>query len=811
MKPWKSKDSDSRTPDPFRPQGEAPWYDRFRSPRVMWQTTMLAALTLAALLIIQVPQPPLPVQQGIAAPHPILARVDFDYVDPGVTATVQSLVSLQRVPGIYSPDARQAAALRDGLLAIIGEVAKAAAPQDVPEALRNEWKVTPEMFAAVKKAVGDTPETLAAVQDAVTKAMGPLAEPAELPIAREEDYERAVRRMTDIKDLRNKLPAGLSPEVAPILDEASPVIVVAQPQGDLKIAIRDVATVSQADRVQMQIERILDGPFTPIFGGEGVASLAAVMASRIGPTLVYDQTLTENRRADVRETVKPVPIRHRANATLVEAGKKITEDDIHLLEAEQKARLVELRWWRSALAWFGAALILGLMVLLQAVYTARFEPVIGRSRPRSLALAGLGLLVIAAAKIVAQFNGPPEWYTFFLVVAALVVTIAYHQAFALAFTWSMVLLAAVATRSDLDWAITAAVGTSVAILALGEINNRSKLVKVGALAGLALFAARVGLTFWRFGYVDSDFWTGLAEPAIRCIFAGLASGILMLALLPFIERAFGIVTNISLLELCDVNQPALRRLALEAPGTYTHSLLIGSLAEASAEAIGARGLLARVGAYFHDIGKALKPQYFVENWQEGQSSPESQPSAQCTVIMGHVKDGLDMADRLSLPPIIRQFIAEHHGTTLLEFFYRQAVRKAAAGGGPPPDELEYRYPGPKPRSRETAIVMLADAVEGATRSQADRSAPKVQATVHEIVMKRLLDGQLDTSGLTLTDLKTIEETLTKTLLSVYHGRIAYPADRRAHPAGGEKGETTGVGDAGRNERGGPSPGAAEPK
>ena len=154
--------------------------------------------------------------------------------------------------------------------------------------------------------------------------------------------------------------------------------------------------------------------------------------------------------------------------------------------------------------------------------------------------------------------------------------------------------------------------------------------------------------------------------------------------------------------------------------------------------------------------------------------------------MAHVKDGLDMADRLSLPPILRQFIAEHHGTTLLEYFYRQAVRQQQASRGQAPLEADYRYTGPKPRSRETAIVMLSDAVEGATRSQADRSAPKVQATVHEIVMKRLLDGQLDTSGLTLTDLRTIEETLTKTLLSVYHGRVAYPAGPQTPGAGGAK-------------------------
>jgi putative nucleotidyltransferase with HDIG domain len=366
----------------------------------------------------------------------------------------------------------------------------------------------------------------------------------------------------------------------------------------------------------------------------------------------------------------------------------------------------------------------------------------------------------------------------------------------LALVWPLVFLVAIAARADLDWVITATAGTSVAILSLGEINDRSKLIRVGALAGLAFFAARAALGFWRVDAADPSFWSMFPVvllPAFLYYCVGLAAGIILLALLPFIERAFGIVTNISLLELCDVNQPALRRLALEAPGTYTHSLLIGSLAEAAAEAIGANGLLARVGAYFHDIGKAGRPQYFVENWQDVHAAREEQePHVIRQVIQNHVSDGLAMADRLGLPPVIKAFIAEHHGTTLIEYFYREAVRHQAAAGRPAPAEAEYRYPGPKPSSPESAIVMLADAAEGATRSLKERTAGQIGASVHEIVMKRLLDGQLDQSRLTLTDLRTVEETLTKTLLSVYHGRMPYPADRRSGETASAAGKGTQV-------------------
>jgi putative nucleotidyltransferase with HDIG domain len=357
----------------------------------------------------------------------------------------------------------------------------------------------------------------------------------------------------------------------------------------------------------------------------------------------------------------------------------------------------------------------------------------------------------------------------------------------MAISWTLILLIAIATRSDFDWMMTATAGTFTAILTLGEINKRSKLIQVGALAGLAFLAAVGGLYLWRLAYTDLT-GTQVLKSCLLYFGSGLAAGFLVLGLLPFIERLFGIATNISLLELCDVNQPALRRLAMEAPGTYTHSLYIGSLAQAAAEAVGAKPLLARVGAYFHDIGKVNKPHYFVENALGKTEAHEGlTPAMSRLVIMSHVKDGLEMADRLGLPRYIKRFIAEHHGTTVVEFFYHEAEVQAERTGNEPPHDIDYRYPGPKPRSRETAIVMLADTVEGATRAMKEPTAARVQAIVHEMVMKRLMDGQLDESGLTLSDLHKIEETLTKALLSVYHTRVPYPTDRPVPEAPAEAG------------------------
>jgi putative nucleotidyltransferase with HDIG domain len=237
---------------------------------------------------------------------------------------------------------------------------------------------------------------------------------------------------------------------------------------------------------------------------------------------------------------------------------------------------------------------------------------------------------------------------------------------------------------------------------------------------------------------------------------------------------FNVVTSISLLELCDANQPALRKLAIEAPGTYSHSLLLGSLVEPACETIGANGLLARVGAYFHDIGKVNKPQYFAENMSQVGNGDHSRlkPTMSKLIITSHIKDGLDMARQYGLPKAVNAFIAQHHGTTVIEYFYNEA--RKAAEEDQTVDDTEYRYAGPKPQSKETAVLMLADSTEGAVRSIKEPTAPKIEDKVHEIVMKRLLDGQLNESGLTLKDVQIVEQSLCKSLISVYHGRIPYP-------------------------------------
>ena len=241
--------------------------------------------------------------------------------------------------------------------------------------------------------------------------------------------------------------------------------------------------------------------------------------------------------------------------------------------------------------------------------------------------------------------------------------------------------------------------------------------------------------------------------------------------MPLFESTFGLTTDITLLELSDLNRPLLKRLALEAPGTYHHSIMIGTLAEEAAMSINANSLLARVGSYYHDIGKMLKPEYFVEN-QMGAKNKHEQltPSMSALILEAHVKEGKELAEENGLPQCIVEFITGHHGSSVMSYFYEKAKSQDDEGT----DIDDYRYPGPKPISKEVAIVMLADSVEAASRTLEDPTPARIRGLVRKIIFSRFESGELDDCDLTLKDLHQIEESFVRVLMGIFHRRIAYP-------------------------------------
>ncbi len=481
------------------------------------------------------------------------------------------------------------------------------------------------------------------------------------------------------------------------------------------------------------------------------------------------QVITEPESAGEEPAAEPATIeKHLRGTLIVPAGHPIQDRHLDLLLDEHEAYLLSLgseHHWTRGLALF---LIFSLLTGMIVLYVARFQESLAESLPM---IAGVCVLILLTIGLGLVLNQAP-WHAVILPLAitAMVLTLAYNPQFALLMSFCLALVLTAILGSSVDRLLEQMGGMATAILLLRNVRTRTQLVQVATLAG-GVYTLMTLAT----GVLTGQTWWLIGTEAFRHFLWGSFAGFLLTGLLPLVERCFGIVTDISLLELADGSHPLLQELVKRAPGTYTHSITVATLAEAAAEAIGANPLLVRVGSYFHDVGKMLKPQYFIEN-QSGENRHDVlEPALSTLVIIGHVKDGLALAEQYRLPGPIVDFVAQHHGTTLVEYFYREAMRlQETAGNGGQELESCFRYPGPKPQNRENGLVMLADAVESTSRSLAGPTPASLQKMVHDLLMKRLLDGQFEESGLTLTELHLIEESLTKSLIALFHARIKYP-------------------------------------
>jgi putative nucleotidyltransferase with HDIG domain len=319
---------------------------------------------------------------------------------------------------------------------------------------------------------------------------------------------------------------------------------------------------------------------------------------------------------------------------------------------------------------------------------------------------------------------------------------------------------------------------------VGDCRSRNDLFKCGAWSGFS-----AALVIMAFGCVQSlgfkeTPWVSIFASSFFCFFSGILATVITSFLIPFFESIFGYTTSLKLIELANFHHPLLHSLMMKAPGTYHHSVIVGSLAEIAADQVGANGLLARVSAYYHDIGKMNKPLYFIENQSPGNNPHDHlQPSMSAKILFSHVKTGVRMGRDYRLGNRVVDIIEQHHGTTLTSYFFNKAKELEEPSLGKV-EEAHFRYPGPKPQTREAGIVMLADACEAATRSITDPTPGKIQAMVHHIITKRFLEEQFSDCELTFKDLQIIEVQFTRILVSLHHHRIEYPGQKSAlhsHP------------------------------
>ena len=435
--------------------------------------------------------------------------------------------------------------------------------------------------------------------------------------------------------------------------------------------------------------------------------------------------------------------------------------------------------------------ILFFVTFVLAVNVTQFEPSLLSNHYATAALLVTLLLMLGLM----QLGRLQDWWSQLLTVpvfmGAVITTIAYTRRLALVVGGYLALIGIFMLRDRMAFDegfslfLVLCCGMTVTVMALRQVRSRSTLIQVCGLGGVVLFV----LT-WLYGSLINMPAEDLWPQSLTCLCGALGVGFFVQGILQVIEVVFHTATAMRLLDYSDANKPLLQRLAVEAPGTFHHSMQIGMLAEAAAEAIGANGLLCRVGSYYHDIGKLNKPHFFVENQGEAYSHHKDlSPTMSKMIIIGHVKDGLEMAQEYKLPKILHHFIATHHGTTLVEYFFHEASKNEGENGRSGVSESDFRYPGPKPQSKEMAIVMLCDAVEGATRAMAEPTPSRIEGLVDKILMKRLLDGQFDECNITLKELRTIEARVVSTLCGMYHGRIAYPSSANAKEKDAKKNES----------------------
>ncbi|HEY4312603.1 MAG TPA: HDIG domain-containing protein [Pirellulales bacterium] len=460
---------------------------------------------------------------------------------------------------------------------------------------------------------------------------------------------------------------------------------------------------------------------------------------------------------------------------LVHAGEPLTPEMIQLLErdhAHEVGLTSHMHGVVRSLATFG--MIFALYALCGYFIYHQDRRLLKDVRRFATLLT---LIVVSAA--LACWAWPYPWRAEIVPVLIFGMTcgIAYKRELSLLLSTSLLIFLGLVCGYGLGEFVVLVGATATAILLLGRIRSRSKLIKVGFFTGVATFGLSLITGLLEGQPLGSPLW----ELAMRNGLWAFAAGFFVTGLLPSIESVFGVLTDISLLELGDASHPLLQELVRRAPGTYNHSINVASIAEAAAEAIGARRLLVRVGAYFHDVGKMLKPDYFVENQSAASNRHDSLVPAMSTlIIIAHVKDGADLARQHHLPEPVIDFIEQHHGTTLVEYFYRRASQQNETNpNGGSVHEEAFRYPGPKPQTRETAVLMLADAVESAARALVEPTPARIEGLVEDIAMKRLLDGQFDECGLTLKQLRVVRDSLIKSLTAVYHGRVKYPDQRTA--------------------------------
>lgn len=710
---------------------------------------------------------------GQRVPATIVAATDFESVDLARTE-LNRRRSADEAPPVFAID-----------------------NEEYRQFIRELGKIVDRLIQLRDTAAGDRAMMESFLRDTVDLLdvqLDPKKIPELFPPGREEDVLAAIEQaVTNVlyRGIRSGAEEGALLER---MEDSAPLYIWRDASETLDPARKsDLLTVEEALGV------ILDTLENAAPGAENRAALSRLLRPWLTCNLRYEPVRTEARRQEAIQESEPVVMKVRTGETIARIGETVTPQVIEKLAAHD-LRMRRLETPADRLQ----KLIGNAMLLIVALFICGAILFISRSRtldnrPFLWVMLLLSVLVLLLSRGLFHVSVVTRWLTpqmlgaiLPLSIGSILAAVLINPPAAVALGLWLSMASAVMHGNRFSVLMMGMAVTVVAVLTARDVQKRSSLFRVGFWVGMTKMFFMVGI-----GIIHQQAWNTIAVQGAVGLVSGMVYALIALLLIPLFESLFGLTTDIRLLELSDMGHPLLRRMAIEAPGTYHHSLMMANLAQAAASEIGANALLVRVCAYFHDIGKLTKPDFFTENIQQ-QSDPHEtlSPSMSTLVILSHVKEGVSMALRHKLPRPVIDAIQQHHGTGLVSYFYHRARnRKAdeanAENGNGHVREEDFRYGGPRPRSKEMAILALADSVEAASRSVEKPTPNKIEALVNDIIDAKQRDGQLDDTELTFRELTAIKRSFAFTMTNMLHGRIAYPQDENNDQQSAEENENTG--------------------
>ena len=736
--------------------------------RNLGHVLLFAAVACALFTIIFIGEQPIPLRAGDILENPKRARVTFSFEDHPKRDRLM-LDAIANQPNLYIVDNKWGSTRLNEIISALKITATEKLSDKVPELLRSKGITIGSNNLDILRSelVGLSEENL--LSQYITPLENTIKEAKRLGVISQDDYDREKSEKHNKKlELRNEEKTFSVPLYETLLANNT--------------------NTTNSRTFTSVLKMRLAHKSTPLVIRDAIASEFGFL----GPNISFDQQETERLKTKSANDIPAQFTRLSKGSLMIPAGRVLEDYHIDMCYAHNSAVLKSFTTKQRVMRIISLASLTTLLLSLFIAFAWRIDPVI---LSHSRRLANISLLILssfAVAKMLLLASTPH-----YIIPIGLIGGV-------IAMAWGSKAGMITAAFAGIYFGILSGMRIDVALIHIAtgmifamrceRIEKRNQLWSVGIVAGIVAGVLAFGVDGW------AGFRSG--QNAVYHlsfgVIGGITTGVLLSGILPLIERWLEIATDVSLLEICDRSHPARKRLMLEAPGTFDHSSRVATLAEAGAEAIDARVNLCLAGAYFHDLGKSIKPEYFAENQTPGHNRHDDlSPHMSTMIIIGHVKDGQELLAEYKLPQSVIDLGVEHHGTTVIKYFYDKALRiakkelkdredsklpkenkKQKKKSDEPNESLVddsfYRYPGPKPQSCESGILMLADSLEALSRSLEDPTPQRIKSAVHSIVMEKLLDGQLDESGLSLTDIHKCEEAFIRTLVSMFHMRPKYP-------------------------------------